>query len=158
MEAAAEKSRSATVLDLQAWTYYIIYTRLPAGLTYYPICMPPTNSERLIGISDAFSAFVYGYPSSCPRAQCTPNKSVTTLRYTRRHGSVYTGHACRHLPSAVSWISKDRLLCSANITQYQLTIRVESECVDVGKVTLADRSSWVVEHSLCHKLRLGVSS
>ena len=66
----------------------IIYTRLPAGGTYYPICMFPANSERLIGISDAFSAFVYGYPSSCPRAQCTPNKSVTTLRYTRRHGPV----------------------------------------------------------------------
>ena len=48
-----------------------------------------TNSERLIGISDAFSAFVYGYPSSCPRAHCTPNKSVTILRYTRRHGPVY---------------------------------------------------------------------
>ena len=42
-----------------------------------------TNSERLISVSDAFSAFVYGYPSSCPRAHCTPNKSVTTLRYTR---------------------------------------------------------------------------
>ena len=51
--------------------------------------MFPTNSERLIGISDAVSAFVYGYPSSCPRAHCTPNKSVTTLRYTRRHGHVY---------------------------------------------------------------------
>ena len=38
--------------------------------------MFPTNSERLIGISDAFSAFVYGYPSSCPRARCTPNKSA----------------------------------------------------------------------------------
>ena len=72
--------------------------------------MFPTNSECLISISDAFSAFVYGYPSSCPRAQCTPNKSVTTLRYTRRHGPVYTGHACRHLPSAVAWISEDRLL------------------------------------------------
>ena len=110
MEAAAEKSRSATVLDLQAWTYYNL-SRLPAGGTYYPICMFPTNSERLIGISDAFSAFVSGYPSiSCPRVQCTPNKSVTTLRYTRRHGHVYTGHACRHLPSAVPWISEDRLL------------------------------------------------
>ena len=88
----------------------IIYTRLPAGGTYYPICTFPANSERLIGISDAFSAFVYGYPSSCPRAQCTPDKSVTTLSYTRRHGPVYTGHACRHLPSAVPWISEDRLL------------------------------------------------
>ena len=51
--------------------------------------MFPTNSERLIGISDAFSAFVYGYPSSCPRAHCTPNKIVPTLRYTRRHGHLY---------------------------------------------------------------------
>ena len=64
----------------------IIYTRLPAGGTCYPICTFPTNSELLIGISDAFSVFVYGYPSSCPRAHCTPNKSAPTLRYTRRHG------------------------------------------------------------------------
>ena len=28
----------------------IIYTRLPAGGTYYPICMFPTNSERLTGL------------------------------------------------------------------------------------------------------------
>ena len=51
MEAAAEKSRSATVLDLQAWT--CCTPGVPAGGTYYPICMFPTNSERLIGISDA---------------------------------------------------------------------------------------------------------
>ena len=79
--------------------------------------MFPTNSERLIGISDAFSAFVYGYPSSCPHAHCTPNKSVPTLRYTRRPGPVYTGHACRHLPSAVPWISEDRLLLTTRITK-----------------------------------------
>ena len=72
--------------------------------------MFPTNSERLTGISDAFSAFVYGYPSSSPRAHCTPNKSVPTLRYTRMHGLMYTGHACRPLPSAVPCISEDRLL------------------------------------------------
>ena len=37
----------------------IIYTRLPAGGTYYPICICtiPTSSECLIGISDVFSAF-----------------------------------------------------------------------------------------------------
>ena len=45
--------------------------------------MFPTNCECLIGISDAFFLpFVYGYPSSCPRAHCTPYKSVPTLRYT----------------------------------------------------------------------------
>ena len=32
-----------------------------------------------------FMPFVYGYPSSCPRAHCTPNKSVPPLRYTRKH-------------------------------------------------------------------------
>ena len=36
----------------------IIYTRLPAGGTYYPNCTFPASSECLIGISDAFS--VYG--------------------------------------------------------------------------------------------------
>ena len=95
----------------------IIYTRLPTGGTYYPICVFRTNSERLISISDAFSAFVYGYPSSCPRAHCTPQKSATTLCYTRRFGpALYTGHACRHLPSAVPWISEDRLLRGASYT------------------------------------------
>ena len=104
--------RRADSADLRQFKIFrhgpvIIYTRLPAGGTYCPICMFPTNSERLIGISDAFSAFVYGYPSSCPRAHCTPNKSVTTLRYTLRHGPVYTGHACRHLLSSIPWISEE---------------------------------------------------
>ena len=44
--------------------------------------MFPTNGDCLIGISNSFLPFVYGYSSSCPRAQCTPNKSVPTLRYT----------------------------------------------------------------------------
>ena len=35
----------------------IIYTRLPAGGTYYPICTFPASRECLIGIFDAFSAF-----------------------------------------------------------------------------------------------------
>ena len=62
----------------------IIYPRLPAGGTYYPICTFPASSE-------CFLPFVYGYPSSCPRAHCTPNKSMPALRYTRRHGPIYTG-------------------------------------------------------------------
>ena len=88
----------------------IIYTRLPAGGTCYPICTFPASSECLIGISDTFSVFVYGYPPSSPRAHCTPNKNVPTQRYTRRHGPIYTQvHARRLLPSAVPWISEDRL-------------------------------------------------
>ena len=94
--------------------------------------MFPTNSERLIGISDAFSAFVYGYLSSCSRAHCTPQKSVPTLHYTRRPGPIYTGHACRHLPSAVPWISKDRLLTVTLMigwnTNHDITRRSLTHC------------------------------
>ena len=57
-----------------------------------------------------FLPFVYGYPSCSPRAHCTPKKIVPTLHYTCRPGPRYTGHACRHFPSAVPWISEDRLL------------------------------------------------
>ena len=88
--------------------------------------MFPTNSERLIGISDAFSAFVYGYPSSCPRAHCTPYKSVPTLRYTRRHGPIYTGHACRHLPSAVPWISEDHLFACFTSNATRVTYKTRN--------------------------------
>ena len=67
--------------------------------------------------------FIYWYPSSSPRAHCTPNKSVPTLRYTRRHGPIYIYiqiHARRLLPSAfpgfpkiVYWTN----FCFANIVR-----------------------------------------
>ena len=65
---------------------FIIYTRLPAEGNYYPICTFPASSECLISISDALSVFCLRV---FPRAHCTPNKSVPTLRYTRRHGLIY---------------------------------------------------------------------
>ena len=46
-----------------------------------------TNSERLIGISDAFSAFVYGYPSSCPRAHLYP---LQKCAYSALHPRAWT--------------------------------------------------------------------
>ena len=78
-------SHTSWALIFRHWPI-IVYTRLPAGGTYYPICMFPTISKCLIGTSDAFSAFgifmpflpsafpmpflpfVSGYPSSSPRA------------------------------------------------------------------------------------------
>ena len=68
----------------------IIYTRLPAGGTYCPICTFPVSSVWSAFLMP-FLPFVYGYPSSSPCAHCTPNKSVLTLLYTRRPGPVYTG-------------------------------------------------------------------
>ena len=134
----------------------IIYTRLPTGGTYYPICMLPTNSERLIGISDAFSAFVYGYPSSCPHAHCTPNKSVPTLRYTRRHGLIYRGPACRHLLSAVPWISEDRLFPHSMLSVWcgqRTSCSIFYDCFhrpvlggDQEKELLDKLTGWVTSH------------
>ena len=60
----------------------IIYTRLPAGGTYYPICTFPASSECSIGISDAFSAFCLRVCVIFPTCSLYPNKSVPTLRYT----------------------------------------------------------------------------
>ena len=52
----------------------IIYTRLPAGGTYYPICMFPTSSECLIGISDAFSAFCLRVSVIFPKCSLYPQQ------------------------------------------------------------------------------------
>ena len=85
----------------------VIYTRLLAGKTYYPICTFPTNSECLIGISDAFSAFCLRVSVMFPTCSLNPQQKRA---YSALHPQAYTGHACRQLPSAVRWISKDRLL------------------------------------------------
>ena len=55
MEVAAEKSRSAEIFRHGP---LIIYTRLPAGGTYYLICMFPASSEYLISICVAFCLWV----------------------------------------------------------------------------------------------------
>ena len=44
---------------------------------------------------------------------------MPTLRYTRRHEPIYIQlHAHRHLPSAVPWISKDRLFQSSSLPPF----------------------------------------
>ena len=89
----------------------IIYARLPAGGTYYPICMFPTNSECLISISDAFSAFCLGVSVIFPMCSLYPQQKCA---YSVLHPQAWTYiiqvHAWRLLPSAVAWISEDRLL------------------------------------------------
>ena len=70
------------------------------------ICMFLTNSERLISISDAFSAFCLWVSVIFPTCSQYPKQKRA---YSALHQQAYTGHACRHLPSAVPWISKDHL-------------------------------------------------
>ena len=39
-----------------------------------------------------------------------PTKACLLCATPAGPGPIYTGHACRHLPGAVPWISEDRLL------------------------------------------------
>ena len=94
----------------------MIYTRLPAGGTYYPICMFATNSECLIGIYDAFYAFCLRvsviFPT-CPLYP-QPKRAYSALHSQARTDIIIQVHACRHLTSAVPWISEDLLLTLAS--------------------------------------------
>ena len=85
-----------------------------------------------------FLPFVYGYPSSSPHAHCTPNKSVPTLRYTHRHGPIYTGPCLKALTE-----------CSPldfRRSSIELVDLVRSRLRDLKKTLMADahrvRETW----------------
>ena len=106
----------------------------------------PTNSERLISVSDAFSAFVYGYPSSLPTCSLYPQQECAWT-------CIYTGHACRHLTSAVPWISKDRLLKTTVALDYwskinkPLCMKWQKMCVGQSVAQSKNTCSWKPEFS-----------
>ena len=83
MEVAAEKCRFAT-LEIFRHGPSIIYTRLPAGGTYYPICTFPANSECLIGISYAFSAFCLRVSVIFPTCSLYPQQKRAYSAYHPR--------------------------------------------------------------------------
>ena len=77
----------------------IIYTRLPAGGTYYPICMFPASSECLIGISDPFSAFCLRVSVIFPTCSLYPPTKACLLCATPAGMDLYIQvHARRLLP------------------------------------------------------------
>ena len=91
----------------------IIYTRLPAGGTYYPICTFPASRECLIGISDAFSAFCVRVSVIFPTCSLYPQQKRA---YSALHPQAWT-YARRLLLSAVPWISEKRLLITVLVGQ-----------------------------------------
>ena len=64
-----------------------IYTRLPAGGTYYPICTFPVSNECLIGIFDAFSAFCLRVSVIFPRCSLYPQQKRA---YSALHPQAWT--------------------------------------------------------------------
>ena len=113
MKAAVEKSRSAK-FQIFRHRSIIIYTRLPAGGTYYPICMFPTNGECLIGISDAYFAFCLRVSVILPTCSLYPHKACLLCATPAGMDLYIQLHVRRHLPRAVPWISEDRLLNNNN--------------------------------------------
>ena len=97
----------------------IIYTRLPAGGTYYPICILPASSECLIAVSNAFSAFCLRVSVIFPACSLYPQQKRASSALHPQARTYIQVHAQRLLPSAVPWISKDRLLalerCHTNL-------------------------------------------
>ena len=81
--------RRADLRQFQILSYgpIIIYTRLPAGGTLLPICTFPTNSERLIGISDAFFAFCLRVSVILPTCSLYPQQKRA---YSALHPQVWT--------------------------------------------------------------------
>ena len=71
----------------------IIYTRLPAGGTYYPI---PMNSECPIGISDAFSAFCLRVSVIFPTRSLYPQQKRA---YSALHPQAWT-YIYRSMPES----------------------------------------------------------
>ena len=78
----------------------IIYTRLPAGGTYYPICKFPANSECLIGISDAFSAFCLRVSVIFPTCSQYPQQKRA---YSALHPQAWT-YIYRSMPEGSYWV------------------------------------------------------
>ena len=72
----------------------IIYTRLPAGGTYYPICMSPTNGECLIGLSGAFFAFCLRVSVIFPTCSLYPQQKRA---YSALHPKAWT-YVYRSMP------------------------------------------------------------
>ena len=90
----------------------LIYTRLPAGGTYYPICTFPASSECLIGISDALSAFCLRVSIILPTCSLYPQQKRA---YSALHPQAWTCIIYRSMPEGSyrvqsPWISEDHLL------------------------------------------------
>ena len=81
----------------------IIHTRLPAGGTYYLICMFPSSSECLIGISDAFSAFCLRVSIIFPTCSLYPQQKHA---YSALHPQGGT-HIYRSMPAGVAQSRQD---------------------------------------------------
>ena len=109
--------------------------------------MFPMNSEPLISISDFWCLFCLCLRVSVILPTCSgypQQKRDYSALHPQAWTCIYTGHACRHLPSAVPWISKDHLLVNVRFIPKWAYETEISECVIHPEVSL-----WNCEISDC---------
>ena len=94
--------------------------------------MFPMNSECLISISDAFSAFCLRVPVIFPRCSLYPQQKRAYSTLHPQAWAYIQVHAHRHLLSGVPWISEDHLF---QIKQSALKELSNNEHCNKGKAT-----------------------
>ena len=112
----------------------IIYTRLPAGGTYYPIRTFPMSSESLIGISNAFSAVYLRVSVIFPTCSLYPQqKHAYSVLNPQAWTYIYTGPCLKALtecsPLDFQRLSMASLTC--------ITPQTDQMLKDSGYCTLA---------------------
>ena len=109
MEAAAEKCRSVTVLDLQAWTCYNLYQTNSWENLLSDLHVPHEQWELDRHFWCLF-CLCLRVSVILPTCSVYPQQKRDYFAlHPQAWTCIYTGHACRNLPSAVPWISEDRL-------------------------------------------------
>ena len=112
--------------------------------------MFPTNSECLIIISDAVSAFVYGYPSSCPRAACTPQQKCACFAL---HPSSSLFRWCLWCPRMLVDILGTSWDQCVSMVQYCFTSTETTRLVRTdspGRPPRLSNSSWTISYTRRH--------
>ena len=101
----------------------IIYTRLPAGGTYYPVCMFPASSECFDRHFWCLFCLLFTGIRHLPHLLTVPPTKACLLCATPVGMDLYIQvHARRLLPSAVPWISEDRLLRAKSTEEFSFKL------------------------------------
>ena len=120
----------------------IIYTRLPAGGTYYPICTFPASSECLTGISDAFFCLLFTGIRHLPHVLTVPEqKRAYSALHPQARTCIYSS-----MPVVTSRVQS---LGFPKIVYYYGLRELRAHCAAslrslVGELFLSSRNVWLL--------------
>ena len=112
MKVAEEKSRSATLWDLQAWTYYNLYQTTSWGSLLSDLHVPCKLWVFDRHFWCLLSLLFTGIHHLAHVLTVPPTKACLLCTTPTGLDLYIQVHSRKLLPSAVPWISEDRLFCS----------------------------------------------